>query len=437
MQDQQLCLTTSAKAIRDGKLTPCELVEQCLEKIDRYEDKVRAWVLIDREGARAEAKRLTAELKNGISRGPLHGIPIGIKDIIDVCGWPTAAGSKRWANRIAEDDAVVVKNLRQAGAIILGKTVTTAYASFDPSITRNPWDLSKTPGGSSSGSAAAVACGMCFGALGTQTGGSITRPASFCGVCSIKPTYGVISVEGVLPLAPSLDHVGVMAGCVEDLAILFEAMRTTSNSTSRLAATGERPALPFMLRLVGLFDEMASPEMLALMDNMEGALRSARPKQVQPPVEFSDVLRHHRTIMAVEASQFHGQRMQRHPEDYPPCITQLIEEGLAAPEVDYQAALQCRHRLANEMNTMLTDSFAFTPATLGSAPDLATTGNPAFNSPWSFTGQPTVSFPMGLSSDGLPMSVQLIGRHGSESELLAAASWCEKVIGFQIRALDQ
>src|SRR5439155_20667994 len=178
-------------------------LEQCLARIDRYEPKVRAWVFIDRERARQDAERLTTELKAGQNRGPLHGIPVGIKDIIDVFDMPTGCGSKLWANSYARRDATCVERLRQAGAVIIGKTVTTAFASFDPPITRNPWNLDRTPGGSSSGSAAAVACGMCLGALASQTGGSITRPASYCGVYSLKPTYGRVSADGVMPLAPS------------------------------------------------------------------------------------------------------------------------------------------------------------------------------------------------------------------------------------------
>src|SRR5262245_2118078 len=217
-------ITAAADLIRRGELTPVELLDQCLARIDRYEAKVRAWVYIDRDGAREQAERVTAELKRGEYRGALHGIPVGIKDIIDVFDMPTGCGSKLWANSYARRDATCVERLRQAGAVIVGKTVTTAFASFDPPVTRNPWNLDRTPGGSSSGSAAAVACGMCLAALATQTGGSITRPASYCGVYSLKPSYGRVSVDGVLPLAPSLDHIGVMANCVRDLAILLQPM---------------------------------------------------------------------------------------------------------------------------------------------------------------------------------------------------------------------
>src|SRR5438132_8632276 len=171
-----------------------------------------------------EAKRLTDELAKGRYRGPLHGIPIGVKDIYDVFDWPTACGSKLWANSIARQDAAVIASLREAGAIFLGKTVTTQYASFDPPVTKNPWNLAHTSGGSSSGSAAAVATGMCLGALGSQTGGSITRPASYCGIAGCKPTYGLLPLEGIMPLAHSMDHPGPMANSTNDLALMLRAM---------------------------------------------------------------------------------------------------------------------------------------------------------------------------------------------------------------------
>src|SRR5437762_8023655 len=214
-------LHAAAEDIRVGRRSPVEVLEACLERLDRYEPHVRAWVLVDRDGARAEAGRLTRELRRGHHRGPLHGIPVGVKDIFDVFDWPTAAGSRLWRQSVARHDATAVRRLRQAGAVLLGKTVTTQYASFDPPPTRNPWQRERTPGGSSSGSAAAMACGMCLGALGSQTGGSITRPASYCGVLGCKPTFGRVSTDGVVPLAASMDHVGPIAGCVRDLAILL------------------------------------------------------------------------------------------------------------------------------------------------------------------------------------------------------------------------
>src|SRR6516165_9134271 len=214
----------AAEAITGKRVVPLDLVEQCLSAIDQWEKHIKAWVFVDAEYARAEAMRLSHELAKGYYRGPLHGIPIGVKDIFDVYDWPTACGSKLWANSIARHDAAVVASLRTAGAIFLGKTVTTQYASFDPPVTKNPWNLKHTPGGSSSGSAAAVATGMCLGALGSQTGGSITRPASYCGIAGCKPTYRYLPLDGIMPLAHSMDHPGPMAQNVMDLALMLRVM---------------------------------------------------------------------------------------------------------------------------------------------------------------------------------------------------------------------
>jgi Asp-tRNA(Asn)/Glu-tRNA(Gln) amidotransferase A subunit family amidase len=443
-------VTTASEAIRTGELTPVDLVEHCLKQIDRHEEKVRAWVFIDADGACAEAERLTAELKKGNRRGPLHGIPIGVKDIIDVFDWPTAAGSKLWAKSIARKDAEVVKRLRQAGAVFLGKTVTTAYASFDPSVTRNPWNLAKTPGGSSSGSAAAVACGMCLGALATQTGGSITRPASYCGVCAIKPTYGRVSVEGVVPLAFSMDHVGVMAGCANDLAILLQAMADVGGRVvdtwevpepnDYLAVVSAEPAFLEIGRLRGLFDENVEPPMRKALEAACDRLRDAGLTIVDCPLPaaFSEVVARHQNVMAVEAASFHEPRYRRHPDDYPPRVRSLIEEGLAASATEYARTKE--HQKA--LKTAVLESFcegavsAITPAILGPAPDAATTGLPTFNSPWSYVGFPTVNIPIGWSDDGLPLAMQLVGRPWEEAELLQMAVWCENAIGFEPRQVE-
>jgi aspartyl-tRNA(Asn)/glutamyl-tRNA(Gln) amidotransferase subunit A len=439
-------LTTSEAAplIRSGDLTPSELLEQCLARIDRYEGRVRAWVVVDRDGAREQADRLTKELAAGQYRGPLHGIPVGVKDIIDVFDLPTGCGSRRWANSYARRDATCVARLRQAGAVIVGKTVTTAYASFDPPPTRNPWNLDRTPGGSSSGSAAAVACGMCLGALATQTGGSITRPASYCGVYSLKPTYGRVSVNGVLPLAPSLDHVGVMANSVRDLAVLFQAIAGRGADVEDCIAEIEwslRPDSdqpPVVRRLRGMFDELAEPVARAALDGLTYKPPGEYYPSVEdfvPPPGFADVLSDHRLVMAVEAAEYHGPRFRRRPDDYPPRVGGLIEEGLRAPATDYRRALRRRLRLANELNATFRGAVLMTPAATGPAPDAATTGDPAFNSPWSFTGLPTVSVPCGWTPDGLPLSLQLVGWRRGEARLLGDAAWFEAAVGFGRRPL--
>lgn len=434
----------AAPAIRSQTISPVDLVEQCLAHIDRWEPTVRAWVFVDRDGARAEARRLTDELRRGQYRGPLHGIPLGVKDIFDVFDWPTAAGSTLWANSVARADAPVVKQLRQAGAIFLGKTVTTQYASFDPPITRNPWNLAHTPGGSSSGSAAAVATLMCLGALGSQTGGSITRPASYCGIAGCKPSYGAVPLAGIVPLAPSMDHPGPMARCAADLALLLDAMFDPRGAGSRRAVflddarattmtdTDERPTF---LRAGGLFHDLAEPSVCANMDALCERLFSmsqARRRDVSLPPGFAEVLRRHRTVMAVEAAQFHRERLARHPDDYRPRIRELLEEGLACSAPEYAECKSHQQALRADMQALLHDgAVLITPATTAPAPTAETTGNPAFNSPWSYTGLPTVSIPTGQFVAGMPLAVQLIAADGREDILLRSAAWIERTLGVE------
>jgi aspartyl-tRNA(Asn)/glutamyl-tRNA(Gln) amidotransferase subunit A len=437
----------AANAIRQKKITPVDLVEQCLANIDRWEEKVHAWVFVDRDGARAEAERLTAELERGQYRGPLHGIPIGVKDIFDVFDWPTAAGSKLWANSIARQDADVVRQLRQAGAIFLGKTVTTQFASFDPPVTRNPWNLEHTPGGSSSGSAVAVATGMCLGALGSQTGGSITRPASYCGVAGCKPSYGAVSCKGVVPLAPSMDHPGPIARCVTDLAILLQAM--AGKRWSGAGNTGPGPETDFsrvclsadradtiefgLARPRGLFHEVAESSVRVAMDEVCEVLsrtlseQGGRIHDVCLPTSFAEVIPRHRRVMAVEAAIFHKTRLERHPEDYQPRIRELIEEGMRCPGVEAIECMEHKQRLTSELASQLFGAVLITPATTSPAPDSKTTGNPAFNSPWSYTGLATISLPTGQFVDGLPLAIQLVARF--EADVFRAAAWCEMALG--------
>src|SRR5262245_31160430 len=315
----------AARAIREGRTTPVALLEQCLTRIDRLEERVRAWVFVDREGARDQAVRLTEELKKRTDRGPLHGIPIGIKDLFDVFDWPTAAGSRRWAASYARQDCPAVARLRNAGAVLMGKTVTVAYAAFDPPVTTNPWNPERTPGGSSSGSAAAVACGMCLGALGSQTGGSITRPASYCGVCGLKPTFGRISLEGVVPFSKALDHAGVLAGSVRDLAISYQPMAWTGQGPTPTPFT--KPVRKRLGLPGGVFDQRVEPIVRDAMDRLIASLRQ-KGWQIDPqplPHAAAEIVKYHRQIMSAEAARFHGERLQRFPDDYPPKITELLK----------------------------------------------------------------------------------------------------------------
>ncbi len=280
-------ILSAAQAIADGHLAPLDLVDGALRRIDELDGDLQAWVLVDGDGARSHARELADELARGHCRGPLHGIPLGIKDIVDVAGWPTKAGSPLRARHRADADATVVTRLRDAGAIILGKTVTTEFAGFDPPPTKNPWNVERTPGGSSSGSAAAVATGMCLGAVGSQTGGSITRPATYCGIAGCKPTFGRVSRAGVVPISVHLDHVGPMARSVADLAFLLQAM-SGPDSRDPLASSEFAPDYAHALAEAGpprlglvepFFLEQAQPQMrdvfLAAVDAAGGDLALA------------------------------------------------------------------------------------------------------------------------------------------------------------------
>lgn len=422
--------TTSALIAK--KISCREVVEHCLAQIDACEEQVRAWVRVDREAALALATQRDCELQSGQSRGPLHGIPLGIKDIIDVAGYPTGCGSRLLEQgQPAATDAALVLRLRQAGAIILGKTVTTEFACFDPPVTRNPWNAERTPGGSSSGSAAAVAAGMCLAAIGSQTGGSITRPSAFCGVCGCKPSLGAVSKAGMFPLAESLDHPGPIARSVADLARLLEVISGNLRlpGGSELVSANARP--PRIGRLRGLFEERAELEARQAHERALRQLASAGATVVDValPAAFDDVLAQHKLIMARELATLHAKRIVEHPEDYLPRVRELIEVGSQVSPEAYHRAAAHRDELRRQMQSIMAPvDIVATPAATGPAPDRATTGDPSFNAPWSFTGQPTVSFPIALSKDGLPLSLQLTGAEQGESGLFAAALWCERAI---------
>jgi aspartyl-tRNA(Asn)/glutamyl-tRNA(Gln) amidotransferase subunit A len=437
-------ITGTVKRLRKGETTCEEVLRSCLDRIEHMESSVRAWVLVARESALGEARILDAELQSGRDRGPLHGIPIGVKDIIDVKGLPTSYGlaEHRWVKPQpwAERDAPVVARLREAGAVILGKTVSTPFAWMDPPVTRNPWNFDRTPGGSSSGSAAAVACGMCLGAIGTQTGGSITRPAAFCGVCGMKPTFAQITTEGILPLAPSLDHPGPIARSVADLRVLCQVMLDPDKRQVSDGRPDQREESKPRLALAGgFFDHAATKEVRVAVDAamywLEGCGAFVDHKRTESDVV--GLLRSHRAILAAEAAATHGTSesvlqqyfLPKMPDFFfPPRLQELLEEGARVTATTYIRALEARQSptairfLAPELDALAT------PATLGAAPDTSTTGDPTFNSPWSLIGVPTVSFPIGLSADGLPLAVQLIGRAGADLHLLRTAEWCELAI---------
>jgi aspartyl-tRNA(Asn)/glutamyl-tRNA(Gln) amidotransferase subunit A len=439
-------IRSAGRALRAGRLFARELVAFCGERIERMEGHVRAWVRVDLEAARREADRLDDELRRGIDRGPLHGIPIGVKDLVDVAGWPTEAGSPLRRGMIARHDAPLVARLRAGGAILLGKTVTTEFACFDPSPTRNPLNEHRTPGGSSSGSAAAVASGMCLAAIGTQTGGSILRPASFCGVAGFKPTHGRVSLGGVVPISGHLDHAGPIARRVADLEAVFGVLDERRGGSAGLGAEpsveeplddGESGPLFRQPRWVAFREYSRSAATADVDQGFAATLERLRASgavvaECELPAEFAAVHRHHRVLMARDAARVHEADFTRQPEAFGPQVASLIREGLeiAAMETqrgDYALALEHQREFRAAMHRLLDhDTVALMPSTVSVAPGVETTGDPRFNSPWSFAGIPAVTIPGGVGEGGMPCGLQLLGQSDSDYRLLRAAAWCER-----------
>jgi aspartyl-tRNA(Asn)/glutamyl-tRNA(Gln) amidotransferase subunit A len=438
-----LSVVEAAAAVRAGRLSAVELVESCLERIEALEPAVQAWVTVDRSGALDAARRLDAEALAGRARGPLHGVPVGLKDIIDAAGLKTTAGARGFADTVPAEDAACVARLRAAGAVVLGKLQTTEFAFSDPAVTRNPWRPGRTPGGSSAGSAAAVAARMVPAALGTQTVGSVLRPAAFCGVVGFKPTYGRISRRGVVPLAWSLDHVGVLTRSVADAAVVAAAMwghdpRDPGSSRAPTPDVGPvlagPPAGPPRLGLVGEpFRERATPEMRAHLEHLAETL-AARGAHVEPvalPALMPALGPAVAAVSRAEVGALHQDRLRRHADQYRPRIRAGIELGACIPADVYLRAQRIRREVRRALLPLFLRHDALVlPAAPGPAPDARTTGDPAFNGPWTGLGVPTLALPTGLAADGLPLGTQLVGAPFDEVRLLRAARWVESAVGF-------
>lgn len=421
--------------LRDKRISAVELLQSCLDQIDRREPVVKAWVTIDREGALASAEQADAEVSRKSSTpGPLHGIPIGIKDIFDVAGLPTTGGTEAYPERVASKDATSVAQLKAAGAIVLGKTVTTAFAMGDAGPTTNPWNSAHTPGGSSSGSAAAVADRMCLAALGTQTAGSVIRPCSYNGLAGIKPTYAGVDIDGVIPLSWQLDHVGALTRSLEDAQLLWQLLNNSGRTIDKhhrapVAAKPQR-----LWRARGLFESEASAAMNHAMDKHRQQLQAQGIEIVERdfPVSFADILDNHRIIMATEAAASHHDNFRQRQSLYPPNIKSLIEEGQQISAVEYSLALQHRKIAIDDMNHALRDvDGLLSPAAVDSAPTgLSHTGDRTFNAPSSFLGLPVVTYPVALDQNGLPLGLQIMASSHNEDALLRTGIYCERIAGF-------
>ena len=445
MRDRLHLLTASEASalIRGRQISVVSLVDASLQRIDALEPGVNAWVTVDREGALETARRLATESEAGRFRGPLHGVPVGLKDLYDVAGMTTTAGAAPFAHERPTEDAESVARLRRAGAVIVGKTTTTPFAYRDPCETRNPWNLGHTPGGSSSGSAAAVAARMVPLALGSQTLGSTLRPAAYCGVVGLKPTYGRISLRGVVPLAWSLDHAGIFCRSVADMALALQVLAGHDPADPHSArepvadyleavSRAERPPRFGLVRQ--FFLERAGPEVGAHVEAVAQRLARAGAglEEVKLPPSFAGVHEAGMRVMQVEAAAFHAVRFAAHAVRYPPQIRGAIEDGLKVRGVDYVAAQRGRGQFRAETAPLLARFDALImPVTETAAPrGFSSTGDPVFCAPWTFAGVPAISLPSGLTQDGLPLAVQLVSGIFDEARLLAAARWCEAVLGF-------
>jgi Asp-tRNA(Asn)/Glu-tRNA(Gln) amidotransferase A subunit family amidase len=429
-----LTLTQAAADIAAARISSAELVTDCLERIAQVDGDVQAWAFLDRDHALRQAKAADEQRLRGEQIGPLHGVPVGIKDIFDTSDMPTEFGSPLCAGRTPRHDAATVARLRAAGAVIMGKTVTTEFAYFSPGKTRNPHDPARTPGGSSSGSAAAVAAYMVPGAIGSQTNGSVIRPAAFCGVVGFKPTHGLIPRGGALLLSRTLDHVGVFTRSVEDAALLAETLagydegdadtRPRAHLPLSRVAASEPPMPPrFAFVPTPVWDkaDAATHEAFAeLVEALGGAVR-----EIDINLALADVIEMHRVIMETEMAHNLRREYEQAGAQLSAPLRELIERGRGDHAVDYLRAIAGIAEINAAMESVFFEFDAIlTPAAPGEAPvGLQSTGSPVFCATWTYFGMPAITLPLLRGESGMPLGVQLVGARNDDARLLRTARW--------------
>ncbi|MBI4194188.1 MAG: amidase [Betaproteobacteria bacterium] len=430
----RLSATDAARAIRDGTINSEELVSACLARVREVDPQVQAWAFLDPDHALAQARLLDQYRKEGKPLGPLYGVPIGIKDIIDTADMPTEDGTVLHAGRMPDADATVVSMLRAAGAVIMGKTVTTELATFFPGKTRNPHNPEHTPGGSSSGSAAAVAAGMVPLALGSQTNGSVIRPAAYCGVFGFKPTYGLVPRHGVLKQSPTLDQLGVFARTIGDVALIGEQIigydardpSTMPRARHPLAQTAsEEPPLPPLIAFVKTpVWEQTEPDTREAFGELVEHLGD-RVEEFVLPDSARDAFEWHRTIMEAEMAASYVAEYEKGRDRLSDSLRGQLERGRAISALEYQAALARIPQLIAGFAPLF-DRYAaiLTPAAAGTAPrGLESTGSPIFCTLWTLAGMPALNLPIMQGANGLPLGAQLVGARGDDARLLRTARW--------------
>ena len=428
-----LSATQLAQRIHEGLISSEQVVQACLERIEAVEPTVQAWQYLDAKHALAQARARDMDRMQGRPVGPLHGVPVGIKDIIDTGDMPTEDGTVLHAGRNPDKDATVVAMLRAAGAVIMGKTVTTECANRTPGKTRNPHNTEHTPGGSSSGSAAAVAAGMVPLAIGTQTGGSMIRPAAFCGVYGFKPTHGLIPRQGIMKLSRTLDQVGVFARTLEDVALLAEQLTghderdPDTRPRARIAfvqtAAMEPPLEPRVAFVKTPHWESAQQDTRAALEELAATL-GAQCEEYTLPDSLREAWEWHGTIMQAEMALNLDLEWEKGRERLSEPLRALLERGRATPALDYQKAMARVARLNQGFEELFQNYDAvLTPSAPGTAPGLETTGDPVFCALWTLCGMPAINLPLASGANGLPLGVQLVGQRGADARLLRTARW--------------
>jgi aspartyl-tRNA(Asn)/glutamyl-tRNA(Gln) amidotransferase subunit A len=433
----ELTATEALRLMGARKLSPVALVEALFERIAAQDPVLKAWVALDRNGSLDAAHAAERAWREGTA-GPLCGIPVSVKDLLFTRGLPTSANFEPFRDRDPGVDATCIARLRAAGAIVLGKVRTTQFAGRDPSQTRNPWNLSRTASGSSSGSAVSVAARMVPVSVATQTGGSIIRPAAYLGVVGFAPTYGRVSRSGLLPRSFSFDTIGVISRSVDDAELLFDVMagpdpRDASTLLQRRPRKSRRaPDRPPRLRLVEDFLGRVTPDtsarFAATIERL--AARDARVKRARLPVALDVLLAIHTTILLSEAAASQSMLLPQHREHYAPGLRAQLEVGNAIPARAYMQAQRLRRRARIRLTALLSGVDALVlPSMPDGAPDRSTIGLHFCQVPWTIMGWPSITLPIGLSSEGLPLGVQLVGAPFAEPSLLAAARWVESQLG--------
>ena len=438
MELNLMSATEAAEAMRAGEITSEELVRACLDHIASIEEKIGAWAFLDPEYALNQARNADQALREGKGIGPLNGVPVGIKDIFDTRDMPTEDGTVLHAGRQPVEDSTVVALLREAGAIIMGKTVTTELAVYSPGKTHNPHDLQRTPGGSSSGSAAAVAAAMVPIALGTQTNGSVIRPASYCGVCGYKPTYGLIPRHRVLQQSRPLDQIGVFARTVEDAALIAEQIMTFDDRDpdtqmrarpSLIEIVAEEPPVQPRLAFVKtpVWDQ-AETETKAAFAELVADL-GENVGEVELSEIFQDAIEQHRMIMEADLARSFEREYVRGKDKLSAILREMIERGQKVLAVDYNNAVS-RIPIFNRAMDKLFEWYdaIVTPATTGVAPvGLESTGSPIFCTIWTLCGMPAITLPILQGTHGMPLGVQLVGPRNDDARLLQTGRWLQNI----------